>query len=351
MNNSKPAHLVLSDSQLNIIRDKIRQQLSEYYDYIDNVSIAFGHFIDGLCLVYFHERQSDLEEDCNYVERMCKAKCAIDENGNFIQFIIDGKSFTGLEEEFLCDYAEFDIYRCSNIVGDEITTDDFEKWNSGEDVCLSSFLKVETSVFWEPEFDENGNDISTVNKYYIGEYYKSRQHIFLRELKSDKSTRFIIKNRYLLLCDNIEWHYCCRDCNGDCSDINSCFIKWDICEYESIFERYEMESDAYKNRYGVYDLYKHRIAIHCGEMTCATAFIAGFLRIDFMQNKILTFDFLDNYNNVGIPFNPHIKVVYRDYIAVSVTERYFHHAQNEIFGYTNSEKKKVWIICREMVYF
>lgn len=381
MHTINPYTAVLTNVQIENLISKIRSNLPLWEINPLKTQIAFGHFIDGICLIYLDIPQNHFDELYGWAETHRYAKYAINEKGEFISFKIDGLSINGLERivgNSKMYIESFGIKRCLDISGSLVSTQDIDCWKpatysdklkiflrssttnipsidtySEEDYFDDSFDDLDFEYFEESTFDiiDEEDDGEFISRKFISQGTTCSTLLNSVKLDTTKDTNYIINNRYLLLKDNIRNYFSEEELEySDPIEIN-------YGTYIDLFRQYNLNSDIWRDRYGVFDLHQHKTIIRCGEMTYVVAFINGFTRIDFNNEKILTFDFWDSYNNIGIPYRSSIEVSKScPLIFDCITGRRFRKAQNEIHRYNRFQDERSgldsgeWYILREGPY-
>ena len=82
-------------------------------------------------------------------------------------------------------------------------------------------------------------------------------------------------------------------------------------DYENIFNNFypqNLVDDAYKPRYGLFDLDSLRIKIHCGELDYLAGYLNGFRKIEFKHGQIYTYDKFDLSKGVGVLYSKRMVV-------------------------------------------
>lgn len=329
---------VFSPSKLEQIKSLVRIVMKERYgEKIDTCEIAFGNMVNGISLVYLGQLQQDIDN----VERVCYAQLAINHNGDFIDVFTDEKKqkFFGYEtydEKEDVTFLQFRLARLFNVISssDLVSTEDFNNWKYNPDATsISEYFICDYEVYpgnVKPQtveirfFIESGDeelnddaydyyddllfegeeetsiysDLITRNTYLCRSWGWNKQMFDYKRLSISCYSRFIIKDLYLLLVDNLRSYFSDEDFES---------IEPYITPYRALFERYKiMDDDAYDNRYGIYDISQKKVIIHAGEMQLSCALISGFRRIDFYYSSILTYDFLDILAEEGMHYSKHL---------------------------------------------
>lgn len=379
----------LTSKEIEDIKDNVRLLMKERYgDAIERAEIAIGNFYNGVALIYIGYSQKHVA-DIYGLESHAVAQLAINPTGEFIKFKIEkGQEYFGYEtynSESDSSLVRFDLRRAKKVIGDDvITTENFSSWAYSKDTyklsddlfCYCLVEKGAASPNVEPiqEYIANENDedneydlyedfyegdsvdiddeekkIILDNTFYIRCWGASRAVINPIKLDTNLNTLYVIRNRYILLCDNM-YNYMPDD-----------YIEYDdpdkYCRsYYNLFARYHISStDILEDRYGVFDLFVKKTIIHVGEMIYCQAMISGFTRLDFLNNdKILTFDYFDIKAGKGIPYNSKLTYDGVQNLAYScIDDREFNKAANIITYYWNDEKTRTgknageWYIIRE----
>lgn len=379
----------LTSKEIEDIKDNVRLLMKERYgDAIERSEIAIGNFYNGVALIYIGYSQKHVA-DIYGLESHAVAQLAINPAGEFIKFKIEkGQEYFGYEtynSESDSSLVRFDLRRAKEVIGDDvITTENFSSWAYSKDTyklsddlfCYCLVEKGAASPNVEPiqEYIANENDedneydlyedfyegdsvdiddeekkIILDNTFYIRCWGASRAVINPIKLDTNLNTLYVIRNRYILLCDNM------------CNYMPDDYIEYDdpdkYCRsYYNLFARYHISStDILEDRYGVFDLFVKKTIIHVGEMRYCQAMISGFTRLDFLNNdKILTFDYFDIKAGKGIPYNS--KLTYdgvHNLVSSCIDGREFNKAANIITYYWNDEKTRTgknageWYIIRE----
>lgn len=379
----------LTSKEIEDIKDNVRLLMKERYgDAIERSEIAIGNFYNGVALIYIGYSQKHVA-DIYGLESHAVAQLAINPAGEFIKFKIEkGQEYFGYEtynSESDSSLVRFDLRRAKEVIGDDvITTENFSSWAYSKDTyklsddlfCYCLVEKGAASPNVEPiqEYIANENDedneydlyedfyegdsvdiddeekkIILDNTFYIRCWGASRAVINPIKLDTNLNTLYVIRNRYILLCDNM------------CNYMPDGYIEYDdpdkYCRsYYNLFARYHISStDILEDRYGVFDLFVKKTIIHVGEMRYCQAMISGFTRLDFLNNdKILTFDYFDIKAGKGIPYNSKLTYDGVHNLAFSCIDgREFNKAANIITDYWNDEKTRTgknageWYIIRE----
>lgn len=322
------------------------------------------------------------------------AQLAIDTNGEFIKFKLEkGQEYYGFEtynsrsdSTLVCFYLQ----RAKDVIGnDTITTDDFSSWQFSKDkykladeiFCYCKVEKGEKSPYTEPiheyidneeeeydiysddyeyydDFDDEAeNDAVYDDEYkpilsatfYICCWGSSRAILKPIKLDTNQNTLYVIKDRYILLCDNMRNYM--PDDYSEYDDPDKY-----VYSYYNLFARYHIDStDILENRYGVFDLSVKKTIIHVGEMGYTQAMISGFVRLDFTSyQSIITFDYFDRKADKGIPYNKKLTYSGVKNLATSCIDgREYNRAANIITDYWNNAKSRTgkntgeWYIIRE----
>lgn len=347
----QPIEDVFSPERVEEIKQSIRDALRKRYSsHIDYCEIAIGKMVNGIALVYIGELQSEIE----LVERICNAQLAINAKGELVSFEYKQgtEKFFGYEtyiQESDMTLLSLKLKRCYHVNRKKIiSTDEYQEWNdinAKNQISISEFItcKIQVSKGEElfhqylecPNYfikNDDGysprafsDDISCYTDFLYEEIEdKSTQNhktesylINCREsgfnsaarLNTQAYTQFIINNSYLLLCDNIrnydestlwdEWVW-----NTEHSLAAQSYHRIQY-EDEAFFPGIPdiLKSDLINNRYGVYDIRKHRTIIHVGETNNDNLLICGFTKLEFTGNDIITFDILDINSQNGIPYS------------------------------------------------
>ncbi len=316
----------LTSKEIEDIKDNVRLLMKERYgDAIERAEIAIGNFYNGIALIYIGHSQEHMA-DIYGLESHVVAQLAINPAGEFIKFKIGkGQEYFGYEtynSESDSSLVRFDLCRAKEVIGDDvITTENFSSWTYSKDTyklsddlfcyCLVEKGAVSPNVEPIQEYIANENDneydlyedfdesasvdiddeekkIILDNTFYIRCWGASRAVLNPIKLDTNLNTLYVIRNRYILLCDNM--------CNYMPDDYSEYDDPDKYCRsYYNLFARYHISStDILEDRYGVFDLFVKKTIIHVGEMRYCQAMISGFTRLDFLNNdKILTFDYFE----------------------------------------------------------
>ena len=350
----QPIEDVFSPERIEEIKQSIRDALRKRYDsHIDYCEIAIGKMVNGIALVYIGELQSEIE----LVERTCNAQLAINAKGEFVSFEYKqgSEKFFGYEtymQESDMTLLSLKLKRCYHVNRKKIiSTDDYQEWsgiNAQNQISISEFITCKIQVYKGDKFylqylecpnyfikNDDGysprafsDDISSYTEFFYEEIednstqnHKTESYLInYREsgfnsaarLNTQAYTQFIINNSYLLLCDNIRNY-----------DESTLWDEWvGNTEHSLAAQSYHriqsedeasfpgitfvpdiLKSDLINNRYGVYDIRKHRTIIHVGETNNDNLLICGFTKLEFTGNDIITFDILDINSQKGIPYS------------------------------------------------
>ena len=386
----------LTSKEIENIKDNVRLLMKERYgDAIGRAEIAIGNFYNGIALIYIGHSQEHMAGIYG-LESHAVAQLAINSAGEFIKFKIEkGQEYFGYEtynSESDSSLVRFDLCRAKEVIGDDvITTENFSSWTYSKDkyklsddlfcYCLVEKGAVSPNVNSIQEYIANENDneydlyedfdeydlyedfdesasvdiddeekkIILDNTFYIRCWGASRAVLNPIKLDTNLNTLYVIRDRYILLCDNM-CHYMPDDYSEYDDPDKYCR------SYYNLFARYHISStDILENRYGVFDLFVKKTIIHVGEMSYCQAMISGFTRLDFLNNdKILTFDYFDIKAGKGIPYNSKLTYDGVHNLAFSCIDgREFNKAANIITDYWNDEKTRTgknageWYIIRE----
>lgn len=379
----------LTPEEVENIKDNVRLLMKgRYGDAIERAEIAIGNFYNGVALIYIGHSQKCIA-DVLSLESSAVAQLAINPAGEFIKFKFEKEQEYFGYETYNTDsdssLVRFDLRRAKEVIGDDtITTDDFSSWAYSKDkyklsddlFCFCEVEKGVTSPKVEPiqeyrvnenddeynfyeDFDEGDRyDIDDeeakekkilANTFYIRCWGVSRAVLSPIKLDTNLNTLYVIKKRYILLCDNMRSYMPDDYCEYDNPD--------KYCHsYYNMFARYRISStDILQNRYGVFDLFVKRTIIHVGEMGYCQAMISGFTRLDFLNNyEILTFDYFDIKAGKGVLYNSKLTYDGVHILAYSCIDgREFKSAANIITDYWGNEKTRTgkntgeWYIIRE----
>lgn len=377
---------VFTLEKIESIRNNVRKVMKDRYgDSIERAEIAIGNFYNGVALIYIGHSQQHIEHVYG-LETYATAQLAINPNGEFIKFKLKkNQEYFGFEtynSESDSTLICFNLRRAKDVIGkDTITTDDYSSWQFSRDkyklangiFCYCQVKKGKLYPHIEPIQEFIVNEEEDYDEYYdeyefYGDYDENEiedinenenkkilsatfffrcwgiSRAVLRPIKLDtnKNTLFIIQDRYILLCDNMQ-NYMPVENSGFIPDKYS-------YSYYNLFARYNIGStDILENRYGVFDLSLKKTIIHVGEMGYTEALISGFTRLDFTTYQgILTFDFFDRKANKGISYNKELT-----YKTLYITDFYCKSATNIITDYWHDEKSRTgknageWYIIRE----
>lgn len=312
---------VLSKEQVEAITNDINDYWVDYEN--RECRFAFGKYVDGICLIYINENQNGFNES-----KCCKsASFAIDKFGSIISIKnisgIDLYEYDSNKDLTLINY-EFKRVLSVNCSGD-ISTDDFENWfNYGK-------LKLTNMIIYKIEYvkglpnetkysncDEFGNVVDENGDVMLDDIIQVESGIFCKKhseslaflYKGDipNFTNILIKSQFLLL-HSKESDYFSYDK----------MMKADYPDYDIFGDSYiqkEFEDNFDESKYGVFDIKKKEIIIHCGECKWVqwhnnaravhcfiNGYINGFNRLEFKQSQIITYDKNDIIRGTGVAYS------------------------------------------------
>ena len=324
---------VLSKEQVEAITEVIieNQQDLEYTinslgDFeLKDFHFAFGKYVDGVCLIYIGENQNEFNES----KCLKSASYAIDKSGDFISIKKNGHDFTGLDKDTYdkdndLTILNVDFKRVLSVYGsEEISTDDFDNWFKSERLKLTNMVlyKIEYVKGLPGEydkFDEYGNAVDENGIEIIDEKTQLESGVFCKNhnesinviCKEDLPifTNFLIRNQFILL----------RSQSYDYFSIDE-MIDADYPDYDRLLGSYIQKQFAEnydKPKYGVFDIIKKKILIHCGECKCVkwhdefgivhcqiNGYINGFDRLEFQHSRIVTYDKGDITRRSGVDYS------------------------------------------------
>lgn len=375
----------LTKEQIEDIKDNVRLVMKDRYgDAIVRAEIAIGNFYNGVALIYIGHSQEHMT-DILGLESHAVAQLAINPSGEFIKFKLEkGQDYYGYEtynSDSDSTLVQFDLRRAKEVIDEDIiTTDNFSSWNFSKDkykladelFCYCQVEKGKTSLHIEPiqeyigrekdddeftfyddfedeDIDEDEKGIILANTFFVRCWGVSRAVLSPIKLDTNLNTLYVIKKRYILLCDNMRSYMPDEYYEYDDPD-KFCY------SYYNLFARYRISStDILQDRFGVFDLSVKKTIIHVGEMGYCQAMISGFPRLDFFNNnRIITFDYFDIMAGKGIPYNS--KLTYdgvRNLATSCIDGREYNLAANLITDYWGDEKTRTgknageWYIIRE----
>lgn len=277
---------VLSEEQIKSIKERVygNEINRSFYclDYnIDN--IAFGKFINGYCLIYVNSLQEHIsryEDSSNF-----HASYIIDEKGEFVQLPFDkNKKLTGISEIDKDDY-NITIQRIyTKKKSAKISTDDI-KYAINESLP-TSYLLYQGSLLGP--FDEDGGLPTTDMSGGIINI-RSKERLYKGDIKCFDNILF--KDRYMFL----KWQF--KSEEWKCEEDWKAFLVHGYSEDEL--------ADCYAIRYGLFDMLKGKIIIHCDNT--GLYYVNGFRKIEIDDNGIYTYTYKDLEKGVGIKYSPRIK--------------------------------------------
>lgn len=296
---------VLSDEQISAIKSQIIQSIEEsdsYGEFNENqeTEIAFGFFVNGICLVYLNENQEYFNEVLGSYNT---AAYAIDKKGNFISIELDSNCYCGLDLNKYNKQKDITLtyIRLKRILqintNEEIDTDKYDSW------FWNNKLQVTDKILFNAEYIEGEVDYEVDDGYYyILEDYDKKHFVsgilcpnyrgdLVFSFKGETSTftNVLIGSQYLLLRSREKY------------DERVEYAGFDHC-FPSI-----LIDDVYEPRYGLFDVNRKKTIIHCGERECNGGYINGFVKLVFKNSTIYTFDKFDKEKNQGIPYRPQMK--------------------------------------------
>lgn len=310
---------------------------------LDDTEIAIGNFYNGVALVYVGYSQKRISDRYD-IENKLSAQIAINTAGEFIKFnLTKGHEYYGFEtynKNSNTTLVRFELRRAKNVIKKgTFSTDVFDFYNGynfskddyelSDDVfCLCEVTKGEITPRTKPiheyidehplddpcyvqdeydleldEYYEDINDYKTIisDTFFVQFWGCSRPIHKSINLGTVNNTLYVIKDRYILLYDNIRNYM---------SDEYHTYGETDTFSFSycDLFKRYNIpHTDIEKNRYGVFDISSKRTIIHVGEMGYVEALISGFIRLDFLDTQeIITFDYFDIKAGKGIPYKPEL---------------------------------------------
>lgn len=296
---------VLNSQQIDTIVDLIKEVEQDYYGLWepDRIEIKFGQFIDGICLIYVDTSSWD--------ENFSKgiASYIVNKEGLFLGITVDNIYFDGTKVYLpdpnvtLCRMTFQRVYSVKPEVFN--STDNYSNyfWRKQSPTCniifSLSYSEGDTrNDYYDDDFEvlrKNTNESHSRNGIIRSTVINHEIHLQkIYETEIGAFTNILIGNCDLLLKSELEpYDY------GQPRDYET--------EFKQFFPQILVD-DAYKPRYGLFDLNSLKVKIHCGELDYLAGYINGFRKIEFKYGQIFTYDKFDLSNGNGVLYSQRMVV-------------------------------------------
>lgn len=298
---------VLNSQQIDFIVDTIKETEQEYDEYLelDSIEVKFGQFIDGVCLVYVDTSSWDE----NYSKGI--ASYMVNDEGQFLGITVDDIYFDG-SKVYLSD-KDVTLRRMTFQRVYSVKPDVFNSTDNYSDYLWRKYSPTCNIIFY---LSYSQGD--TRYDYYNDD---DDSESFPKNKKESHSRNGIIRSTII---DNIirlqkiyetEIESFTNILIGNCDLLLKSELKpFDYdqpCDYEYIFNNFfphNLVDDAYKPRYGLFDIDSLQIKIHCGELDYLAGYINGFRKIEFKYGQIFTYDKFDLSKGIGVLYSQRMVV-------------------------------------------
>ena len=299
---------VLSSQQINSIVDFIKEVEQEHDNYLepDRIKIKFGQFIDGVCLIYV---DTSSWGDENFSKGI--ASYIVNKEGHFLGITVDDIYFDG-SKVYLYDkdvtLRRMTFQRVYNVKPEDFnSTDSYSDyfWREQSPTCNIIFYLSYSEGDTRFGYYDDDDDFETYPKKTNESHSRNgilRSTIIDHEIHLQKIyeteigsfTNILIGNCDLLLKSELKPFDYDQPCDYE-------------TEFKELFPQYLVD-DAYKPRYGLFDLDSLQIRIHCGELDYLAGYINGFRKIEFKYGQIFTYDKFDLSKGIGVLYSQRMVV-------------------------------------------